>query len=137
MAPAKHPRRTRVERGVHRQPNGNYAVCARHAGRLHFRTVGCDLPGARRAREELVAALTAGRVPASPRLRFDTVAGWRLERFEAKVAGLIDETMRTLYTESGRPEDFDAYVEEVRTAHKPKRNLMKLMAGLDPVKSTS
>lgn len=28
----------------------------------------------------------AGRVPASPRLRFDTVADWWLERFEAKVA---------------------------------------------------
>lgn len=85
MAPAESPRRTRVERGVYRQPNGNYAVCARHTGRLHFRTVGRDLVAARRAREELVAALTAGRVPASPRLRFDTVAGWWLERFEAKV----------------------------------------------------
>jgi integrase len=86
MPPAESPRRTRVERGVYRQPNGNYAVCARHAGRLHFRTVGRDLAAARRAREELVAALAAGRVPASPRLRFDTVAGWWLERFEAKVA---------------------------------------------------
>jgi hypothetical protein len=85
MAPAESPRRTCVERGVYRQPNGNYAVCARHTGRLHFRTVGRDLVAARRAREELVAALTAGRVPASPRLRFDTVAGWWLERFEAKV----------------------------------------------------
>ena len=42
--------------------------------------------------------------------------------------------MRELYAESDRSEDFDAYVEEVRTAHKPKRNLMKLMAGLDPAK---
>jgi hypothetical protein len=49
----------------------------------------------------------------------------------------IDETMRELYAESGRPKDFDAYVEEVRTAHKPKRNPMKLMAGLEPVKLTS
>jgi|GEM_PF-5904431 len=47
------------------------------------------------------------------------------------------ETMRELYAECGRPEDFDAYVEEVRTTHKPKRNLMKLMTALDPVKSTS
>jgi hypothetical protein len=44
--------------------------------------------------------------------------------------------MRALYAESGSPEDFDVYVEEVRTAHKPKRNLMKLMAGLEPVKLT-
>lgn len=86
MAPAKKPRRTRVERGVYRQPNGKYAVCARHSGRLHFRTVGRNLAVARRAREELVTALAGGRVPASPRLRFDTVADWWLERFEAKVA---------------------------------------------------
>jgi hypothetical protein len=45
---------------------------------------------------------------------------------------LIDGTLRELYAESGRPEDFDAYVEEVRTSHKPKRNLMKLMAGIAP-----
>ena len=86
MAPAKSPRRVRVERGIYRQPNGKYAVCARHADRLHFRTVGHDIEAARRAREELVTALAAGRLPASPRLRFDTVAGWWLERFEAKVA---------------------------------------------------
>lgn len=86
MAPVKNRRRTRVERGIYRQPNGNYAVCARRAGRLHFRTVGRDLAAARRAREELVTALAAGQLPASPRLRFDTVAGWWLERFEAKVA---------------------------------------------------
>jgi integrase len=75
-----------VERGIYRQANGKYAVCARRAGRLHFRTAGVDLTGARRAREELIAALEAGLVPASPRLRFDTVAGWWRERFEAKVA---------------------------------------------------
>jgi integrase len=86
MAPAKSPRRVRVERGIYRQTNGNYAVCARHAGRLHFRTVGHDIEAARRAREELVTALASGQLPASPRLRFDTVTGWWLERFEAKVA---------------------------------------------------
>lgn len=32
--------RVRVERGIYRQPNGKYAVCWRHAGRLRFRTVG-------------------------------------------------------------------------------------------------
>ena len=74
MAEAKKPRRTRAERGIYRRPNGNYAVCARRAGRLHFRTAGADLITARRDREELIAALEAGRVPASPRLRLDTVA---------------------------------------------------------------
>jgi len=59
------------------------------------------------------------------------------KRAYAEAVRLIDETMRALYAESGRLEDFDAYVEEVRTAHKPKRNLMKAMAGLEPVKSMS
>jgi integrase len=80
------PRRVRVERGIYRQPNGKYAVCWRHAGRLRFRTVGFDVAEARRARLALIAATCAGKVPVSPRLRFETVAGWWLERFEAKVA---------------------------------------------------
>jgi len=86
MADGTKPRRTRVERGIYRQPNGNFAVCARRAGRLHFRTVGTDLDGARRARKKLIAALEVGQVPASPRLRFDTVAARWSERFEAMVA---------------------------------------------------
>jgi hypothetical protein len=40
----------------------------------------------RRVRADLVAALEAGRVPASPRLRLDTVAVRWSERFEAMVA---------------------------------------------------
>jgi len=40
---------------------------------------------------------------------------------------LIDQTIRPLFAECGRPADFDAYLAEVRTAHRPKRNLMKLM----------
>jgi hypothetical protein len=32
--------RVRAERGIYRQPNGKYAVCWRHAGRLSFRTQG-------------------------------------------------------------------------------------------------
>ncbi|HEX2095800.1 MAG TPA: site-specific integrase [Solirubrobacterales bacterium] len=85
MADRPTPRRTRVERGIYRQANGNYAVCARRAGRLHFRTVGTDLIAARRAREDLIGALETGQVPASPRLRFDTVAARWSERFEAMV----------------------------------------------------
>ena len=66
----------------------------------------------------------------------DVIAG-KDKRAYAEAVRLIDETVRELHTECGRSEDFGAYVEEVRAAHKPKRNLMKLMAGLDPVKSTS
>jgi integrase len=80
------PRRVRVERGIYRQPNGKYAVCWRHAGRLRFRTIGFDVAEARRERLALIAATHEGSVPVSPRLRFETVAGWWVERFEAKVA---------------------------------------------------
>lgn len=78
-------RRARIERGIYMQPNGKYAVCWRHAGRLRFRTVGFDLAAARRERRALLAATGAGTVPVSPRLRFETVVGWWLERFDAKV----------------------------------------------------
>ena len=64
----------------------------------------------------------------------DVIAG-KNKRAYAEAVRLIDETMRALFAESGRSEDFDAYVEEVRTAHKPKRNLMKLMAELDPARA--
>lgn len=49
MATATESRRTRVELGIY-QPNGRLAVCARHAGRLHFRTCDGDLEADRRAR---------------------------------------------------------------------------------------
>ena len=80
------PGRVRVERGIYREPNGKYAVCWRHAGRLRFKTVGFDLAEARRERLALIAATREGKIPVSPRLCFETVAGWWLERFEAKVA---------------------------------------------------
>jgi len=80
------PGRVRVERGIYCQRNGKYAVCWRHAGRLRFRTVGFDVAEARRARLALIAATREGKLPVSPRLRFETVAGRWLERFEAKVA---------------------------------------------------
>lgn len=86
MPQTSSPGRTRVERSIYRQPNGKYVVGARRDGVLRFRTAGYDLDVARQARAELIAALEAGRVPASPRLRLDTVAGWWCERFEAKVA---------------------------------------------------
>jgi hypothetical protein len=69
MSQTSSPGRTRVERGIYRQPNGKYALCARRAGVLRFRTAGYDLAAARRLRVGLIAALRTGRVPASPRLR--------------------------------------------------------------------
>jgi hypothetical protein len=56
MGSSTGPCRIRVERGIYRQPNGKYAVCCRHAGRLWFRTVGFDLAAARRERLALIAA---------------------------------------------------------------------------------
>jgi uncharacterized Zn finger protein len=52
------------------------------------------------------------------------------KRAYAEAVRLIDGTIRALFDECGRPEDFDAYLDEVRTAHRPKRNLMKFMDGL-------
>ncbi len=77
------------------QSNGKYAVCCRHAGKLRFRTVGFDLAVARRERAALITAAQRGSVPVSPRLRFDPVSGWWLERLAAKVAA-GDRHPRTL-----------------------------------------
>lgn len=60
-------RRVRVERGIYLLPNADLAL-------------------ARLQREALIAAAEAGVAPASPRVRFATVAAWWLERFEARVA---------------------------------------------------
>jgi len=80
------PARVRVERGIYRQRNGKHAVCWRHAGRLRLRTVRFAVAEARCARPALIAATREGKLPLSPRLPFETGAGWWLERFEAKVA---------------------------------------------------
>ena len=79
----------------------------------------------------------ASRLRGHTRRHVEEVIAGKDKRAYAEAVRLIDETMRALYAESGQPDDFDAYVEEVRTAHKPKRNLMKLMAALEPVKSAS
>lgn len=86
MGSASSPRRVRVERGIYRQPNGKYAVCCRRAGKLRFRTTGFDLADARRERTALIASVQRDEEPVSPTLRFGTVTGWWLERFESKVA---------------------------------------------------
>jgi integrase len=85
-AKGKRASRVRVERGVYQQPNGKYAVCFMLAGKPRFRTVEGDLDAARRERELLAAAAEAGTLSVSPRLRFATVAGRWLSRFEQRVA---------------------------------------------------
>jgi integrase len=79
-------KRSRVERGIYRQPNGKYAVCFMLDGRLTFRTVGYELDAARRQRRAFVEAARWGVVASAPRLRFGQVAGWWVERFERRVA---------------------------------------------------
>jgi integrase len=78
--------RVRVERGIYVQPNGKYAICAWHAGKLHFRTVEGDLAGARQLRAALIAALRRGTGSLRQPLLLSVVAGLWLDRFEAKGA---------------------------------------------------
>ena len=61
----------------------------------------------------------------------DVIAG-KDKRAYAEAAHLIDDTIRTLFAECGRPSDFGAYVDDVRARHKPKRNLIKAMAEIGP-----
>lgn len=79
--------RVRVERGIYLQANGKYAVCFRHAGKLHFRTIGFHLLAARQQRKALIAAAQRNEVPPlSPQLRFQALVESWLERFQARVA---------------------------------------------------
>ena len=60
MAEVRKPRRARVKRGIYRQPTASSRSAPAGPGRLHFRTAGDDLLTARRAHEDLIAALEAG-----------------------------------------------------------------------------
>lgn len=55
-----------------------------------------------------------------------TIAG-KDKRSYAEAVRLIEETIRHLFTECGKPDDYEGYLEEIRRSHRPKRNLMKLM----------
>jgi hypothetical protein len=59
----------------------------------------------------------------------DVIAAKNNRAYEDAVQ-LINGTIRELFNECGRANGFGSYVEEVRTTHKPKRNLIKLMASL-------
>jgi uncharacterized Zn finger protein len=63
----------------------------------------------------------------------DVIAG-KDKRAYAEAAHLIDDTIRTLFGECGRPGDFGAYVDDVRARHKPKRNLIKAIAEIRPTR---
>lgn len=60
----------------------------------------------------------------------ENIIGHKDKRSYEQAVQLIDDTIRTLFAECGRPEDFAAYVDDVRASHKQKRNLMKLMSEL-------
>jgi uncharacterized Zn finger protein len=55
-----------------------------------------------------------------------TIAG-KDKRSYTEAVRLIKDTIRPLFAECGRPADLHAYLDEVRSAHRSKRNLMKLM----------
>lgn len=88
-------RRSRVERGIYRQPNGKYIVCFMLAGKPTFRTIGYELDDARRERRAFVEAARWGVIASRPRLRFERAAAWWVERFERRVA-VGERSERTL-----------------------------------------
>ena len=56
----------------------------------------------------------------------EQLIGTKNNRGYADAVSLMDH-VRNLLANAGRPDDFGPYVAAVRTAHKPKRNLMKLL----------
>jgi uncharacterized Zn finger protein len=57
------------------------------------------------------------------------------KRSYAEAVAVVGTTIRALYTECDRAGDFAAYIDELRAAHKPKRNLIKLIAELQPAQT--
>jgi hypothetical protein len=84
---------------------------------------GCSSPiaGARRIRR---TALTVYR------RHVEDIIGRKDKRAYEHAVEIMRTTVRALFAECGRSDEFPNYVAEVRGAHKPKRNLMKLMAAL-------
>jgi uncharacterized Zn finger protein len=61
------------------------------------------------------------------RRHVEQIIGGKDKRSYAEAVRLIEEKIRPLFTECGKPDDYDGYLEEIRSSHRPKRNLMKLM----------
>lgn len=78
-------KRTRVERGLYRQANGNYGIYLLANGRLHWKTVGTKLSEARRQRELLGAKAQRGELPVRCTLTFAELAETWMEGFGAQV----------------------------------------------------
>jgi hypothetical protein len=97
------PGRVRVERGIYRQPNGKYAVCWRHAGRLRFHTVGFDVAEERRERLARIAATGEGKVPVAPRLPFETVVDFAAGVIHNRVLLGVITTTSSARPGDGRP----------------------------------
>ena len=73
-------KRTRVERGLYRQTNGNYGIYVLANGRLHWKTVGQKLSEARRERDLLNAKAQNGELPVRCTLTFAGLTCVDLER---------------------------------------------------------
>lgn len=66
------------------------------------------------------------------RHHIESIIARKDKRAYTEAVRLIDETARELFAECDRLEGFNIYVEEIRTRHKAKRNLMKLLGELTP-----
>ena len=71
-------KRTRVERGLYRQTNGNYGIYVLADGRLHWKTVSTKLSEARRERDLVTAKALQGELPPRCTLTFAELAETRL-----------------------------------------------------------
>jgi uncharacterized Zn finger protein len=71
------------------------------------------------------------------RRHVENIIAHKDKRSYAEAVALVDDTIRALYTECDRAGDFAAYIHELRAAHKPKRNLMKLIDELQPAQTPS
>ena len=78
-------RRTRVERGIYRQQNGNYGIYVLAGGSLRWKTVGTKISEARRQRELMSAKAQQGELAAPCRLTLTELAETWIEGFEAQV----------------------------------------------------
>jgi integrase len=78
-------KRTRIERGLYRQANGNYGIYVLANGELRWKTVGTKLSEARRERELMSAKAEQGELPRRCTLTFAALAETWIEGFEAQV----------------------------------------------------
>src|SRR4051794_4823872 len=78
-------RRKRVEPGIYRQVNGQYAIYVRVNGKPRYKTVGPKISEARRQRMLLRAQADQGQLPTPTRLSFAQLAETWIEGVTAQV----------------------------------------------------